>query len=399
MRVALAATLFREPDLLLLDEPTNHLDLEAALWLEGWLKNYPHTVLLVSHDRGLLNRVVDMTIHLEASKLTVYSGGYDQFVETRRLRLDHLAALRKRQIAEREHMMAFVEKFRARKSTARQAQSRLKAISKMEPIVALIEDQSIRFDFPLPEPLSPPLLSLDKVSVGYDDKPVLRDLTLRISPEDRIALLGANGNGKSTLVKLLAGRLTPMNGELRRSPKLKVGYFAQHQAEELDLSLSAIGQMREVMSGASDQEVRSFLGRFGFVQSRAETRIADMSGGEKARLLLALMARNAPQLLLLDEPTNHLDVDSRQALVQALNEYPGAVVLITHDPHLVELTADRLFLVNGGSVRPFVGNLEDYRQMLTSQRREGRNRGETQPAQQTGRTKSVDSFPKSIVDS
>lgn len=377
MRVALAATLFLEPDLLLLDEPTNHLDLEATLWLEGWLKNYPHTILMVSHDRGLLNRVVDMTIHLEASKLTTYPGGYDQFEEARRLRLEHLAATRKRQIAERDHMMAFVERFRARKSTARQAQSRLKAIAKMEPIVALIEDQSIRFDFPQPDSLSPPILSLDKVSVGYNDKPVLRDLNLRIDAEDRIALLGANGNGKSTLVKLLAGRLNPMSGEMRRAPKLKVGYFAQHQADELNLSLNAIAQMREAMPGASEQKVRAFLGRFGFGQNRAETRISNMSGGEKARLLLALMAREAPELLLLDEPTNHLDIDSRQALIQALNEYPGAVMLISHDPHLVELTADCLLLVDDGKVRPFEGDLEDYRRLLSGQRRDRRNRRET----------------------
>ncbi|MGK9167040.1 ABC-F family ATP-binding cassette domain-containing protein [Inquilinus limosus] len=372
MRVALAATLFLQPDLLLLDEPTNHLDLEATLWLEGWLKAYPHTVLMVSHDRDLLNRVVDMTIHLEAGKLTAYSGGYDQFERTRRMRLEHLAALQKRQIAQRAHMQSFIDRFKAKATKARQAQSRMKALEKMEPIVALVEDQSISFDFPQPEELSPPILVLDKVAVGYDGQPVLRNVDLRIDMDDRIALLGANGNGKSTLAKLFAGRLQPMGGELRKSSKLKVGYFAQHQAEELDLSLNAIAQARRVMPNATDEKIRAHLGRFGFVQRRAETRIGDMSGGEKARLLLALMAREAPQLLLLDEPTNHLDVDSRQALVQALNEYDGAVVLITHDPHLIELTADRLLLVKDGAVRPFDGDLDDYRRLLAEQRRQER---------------------------
>lgn len=385
MRVALAATLFLQPDLLLLDEPTNHLDLEATLWLEGWLKAYPHTVLMVSHDRDLLNRVVDMTIHLEAGKLTAYSGGYDQFERTRRMRLEHLAALQKRQIAQRAHMQSFIDRFKAKATKARQAQSRMKALEKMEPIVALVEDQSISFDFPQPEELSPPILVLDKVTVGYDGQPVLKNVDLRIDMDDRIALLGANGNGKSTLAKLFAGRLQPMAGALRKSNKLKVGYFAQHQAEELDLSLNAIAQARRVMPDATDEKIRAHLGRFGFVQRRAETRIGDMSGGEKARLLLALMAREAPQLLLLDEPTNHLDVDSRQALVQALNEYDGAVVLITHDPHLIELTADRLLLVKDGAVRPFDGDLDDYRRLLAEQRRQERAGRQAEKASQADR--------------
>jgi ATP-binding cassette subfamily F protein 3 len=385
MRVALAATLFLQPDLLLLDEPTNHLDLEATLWLETWLKSYPHTILMVSHDRDLLNRVVDMTIHLENSKLTAYTGGYDQFEQTRRMRLDHMAALQKRQIAQREHMQSFVDRFKAKATKARQAQSRMKALEKMEPIVALVEDQSISFDFPKPQALSPPILVLDKVAVGYDDRAVLKGLDLRIDMDDRIALLGANGNGKSTLVKLFAGRLDPMAGELRKSSKLKVGYFAQHQAEELDLSLNAIAQARRSMPGVTDEKIRAHLGRFGFVQRRSETRISDMSGGEKARLLLALMAREAPQLLLLDEPTNHLDVDSRQALVQALNEYDGAVVLITHDPHLIELTADRLLLVRDGGVHPFDGDLDDYRRLLVEQRRQERSGNKGDKASQADR--------------
>jgi ATP-binding cassette subfamily F protein 3 len=373
MRVALAAALFLAPDLLLLDEPTNHLDLEATMWLESYLRSYPHTMLVVSHDRELLNRVVDMTIHLENGKLTAYAGGYDQFERTRRMRLDHQAALQSRQIAQRRHMQAFVDRFRAKASKARQAQSRLKALARMEPIVSVMESRTISFDFPTPEPLSPPLITLDRVSVGYGERVVLRDLDLRIDQDDRIALVGANGNGKSTLVKLLSDRIRPMAGTLRKSSKLKVGYFAQHQTDELDVSLTALAQAQQLMPNATEQKLRAHLGRFGFAQERSGTRIGDMSGGEKARLLFALMSREAPHILLLDEPTNHLDVDSRQALVQAINDYPGAVILITHDPHLISLTADRLWLVKDGAAKPFEGDLDDYRRLLLEQRRAERS--------------------------
>jgi ATP-binding cassette subfamily F protein 3 len=372
MRVALASTLFTRPDLLLLDEPTNHLDLEASLWLEGFLKSYPETILLVSHDRDLLNRVVDTTIHLERGKLVSYAGGYDQFERTRRMKMEHLAALQAKQLAQRRHMQAFIDRFRYKASKARQAQSRLKALERMEPIVSVIEDRTVTFDFPDPEPLSPPLIALEGVKAGYGDKVVLSGLNQRIDMDDRIALLGANGNGKSTLVKLLAGRLPPLSGTIRRSSKLKVGYFAQHQTEELNPRLDALTQAKEWMPLATEEKVRAHLGRFGFVQERAETLIGNLSGGEKARLLFALMTRDAPHILMLDEPTNHLDIDSREALVQAINAYQGAVVLITHDPHLIELTADRLWLVADGTVKAFDGDIEDYRRLLAEQRRSER---------------------------
>jgi ATP-binding cassette subfamily F protein 3 len=373
MRVALAATLFTMPDLLLLDEPTNHLDLEATLWLEGFLKSYPHTILMVSHDRDLLNRSVDGIVHLENQRLTLYSGGYDTFERTRRMKLEHLSALAQKQAAQRRHMQAFVDRFRYKASKARQAQSRLKALEKMEPIVSVAENRTVNFDFPAPDPLSPPLIALDGATAGYGDTVVLRDLDLRIDMDDRIALLGANGNGKSTFVKLLADRLRPLSGRLRKSSKLKVGYFAQHQQDELNLERTALAEAQAVMPMATEEKVRAHLGRFGFPQDKAETKIADMSGGEKARLLFALMTREAPHILLLDEPTNHLDVDSRQALVQAINAYDGAVVLITHDPHLVETTADRLWLVADRTVKAFDGDIDDYRRLLRDQRRAERS--------------------------
>jgi ATP-binding cassette subfamily F protein 3 len=375
MRVALAAVLFTEPDLLLLDEPTNHLDLEATIWLESYLRSYPHTILLVSHDRELLNRVPTTTIHLEGGKLTAYAGGYDQFERTRRANRERLAAAAAKQEAERRHIQSFIDRFRYKASKARQAQSRIKALERMEPIVMLEDEHTIRFDFPSPEELAPPLIQLDRAEVGYDGRPVLRDLNLRIDQDDRIALLGANGNGKSTLVKLLSGRLSPLAGRIHRSPRLRIGYFAQHQTDELDASLTALQQAAAWMPKETEQKVRAHLGRFGFPQERAETRIADLSGGEKARLLFALMTRDAPHVLMLDEPTNHLDIDSRQALVEALNGFEGAVILISHDPHLIELTADRLWLVDRGTCRPYEGDLDDYRRLLLERTREGRAPG------------------------
>jgi ATP-binding cassette, subfamily F, member 3 len=373
MRVALAAVLFSEPDLLLLDEPTNHLDLEATIWLENYLRSYPHTILLVSHDRELLNKVPTTTVHLEGGKLVSYAGGYDQFERTRRANRDRLAAQAAKQETQRRHMQAFIDRFRYKASKARQAQSRIKALERMEPVMLLEDEATIRFDFPSPAPLPPPLIQLEGVEVGYDDRPVLRRLDLRIDQDDRIALLGANGNGKSTLVKLLSGRLAPMAGEIRRPGKLKIGYFAQHQAEELDLGLTALAQAQRWMPKETEQKVRAHLGRFGFPQERAETRISDLSGGEKARLLFALTTRDAPHVLMLDEPTNHLDLDSRQALVEALNAFEGAVILISHDPHLIELTADRLWLVDAGACRPYDGDLDDYRRLLLERARADRS--------------------------
>ncbi|HLI12467.1 MAG TPA: ABC-F family ATP-binding cassette domain-containing protein [Alphaproteobacteria bacterium] len=369
MRVALAAALFAAPDFLLLDEPTNHLDLEAALWLESFLASYPHTVIIVSHDRELLNKVADRILHIESGKLTLYSGGYDRFERTRRERLAHQAALAARQAAERRRIQAFVDRFRAKATKARQAQSRLKALARMEPIAEVVGEKDMRFDFPSPEPLSPPLLVLDNVSVGYGAAPVLRDLSLRIDEEDRIALLGANGNGKSTLIKLLAGRLAPSAGQRRVSGKLKIGYFAQHQVDELDLTRTPYEHMAQLMPKADEAATRAQLGRFGFSQERAEIAVGSLSGGEKARLLFALMSRQAPHLMLLDEPSNHLDIDAREALIEALNAYEGAVVLVSHDVHLIELTADRLWLVKDGAVRTYDGNLDDYRALLLDERR------------------------------
>ncbi|HEV7370010.1 ABC-F family ATP-binding cassette domain-containing protein [Arenibaculum sp.] len=375
MRVALAAVLFTEPDLLLLDEPTNHLDLEATIWLESYLRSYPHTILLVSHDRELLNRVPTTTVHLEAGKLTAYAGGYDQFERTRRANRERIAAAAAKQEAERKHIQSFIDRFRYKASKARQAQSRIKALERMEPIATLEDEHTIRFDFPSPEELAPPLIQLERAEAGYGGKPVLRDLSLRIDQDDRIALLGANGNGKSTLVKLLSGRLAPLAGRIHRSARLRIGYFAQHQTDELNAGLTALRQAAAWMPKETEQKVRAHLGRFGFPQERAETRIADLSGGEKARLLFALMTRDAPHVLMLDEPTNHLDIDSRQALVEALNGFEGAVILISHDPHLIELTADRLWLVDRGTCQPYEGDLDDYRRLLLDRAREGRAGG------------------------
>lgn len=365
MRVALAGVLFTEPDLLLLDEPTNHLDLEATLWLEEYLKNYPHTMLIVSHDRGLLNKVPTTIVHLDQLKLTSYGGNYDQFVQIRSMRMEHAKAMAAKQDAQRAHLQSFVDRFRAKASKATQAQSKLKAIERLGPRIQVIDDTPVNFNFPSPEELAPPLIRLDNAVAGYGDKPILKRLNLRIDGDDRIALLGANGNGKSTLVKLLAGRMGPLSGEVFRSGKLRVGYFAQHQSDELNMGWTALQQMQAVMPpGTLEGQARSHLGRFGFTQPKADTKISGLSGGEKAKLLLAMMTRDAPHILMLDEPTNHLDIDSREALVEALNEYEGAVIVISHDPHLVELTADRLWLVNEGTCQPFEGDLEDYKRLL-----------------------------------
>ena len=365
MRVALAALLFTEPVILLRDDPTNQLDLEAALWLEEHLRHYPGTVLLVSHDRDLLNRAVGEILHLENGKLTLYSGNYDRFEETRRMRLAQDASQRAKQDAQKRQIMKFVERFRYKASKAKQAQSRLKMLARMKPPPEYREEGTVSFDFPEPTPaLASPLCAMDDVAVGYDGRAVIRNLTLRLDADDRIALLGANGNGKSTLMKLLAGRLRPMAGTVGKSGKLRVGYFAQHQADELDLDATPLIAMTRLRPKETQTRVRAQLGRFGFGAEKAETKIGDLSGGEKARLLFALMSAEAPHVLLLDEPTNHLDVNAREALVRAINAFQGAVVIVSHDPHLVALTADRFWLVAGGRVAPFDGDMDDYRRLV-----------------------------------
>jgi len=364
MRVALARVLFLEPEMLLLDEPTNHLDLEATMWLEGWLQRFSGAAIIVSHDRGLLERCVDAIAHLDRGKLTLYPGAFDNFVRVRTERQAQQVAQNEKMIAERAHIQSFVDRFKAKASKARQAQSRIKALERMPAIESVVEDHVTRFAFPEPAELAPPVLSISHGSIGYDQRVVLKGLDLRLDQDDRIALLGANGNGKSTLAKLFAGRLPLMHGTQFRSPKLKVGYFAQHQTDELDMEGTPLSHMQHAMPRANVTQCRAQLARFGLDVERATTRISACSGGEKARLLLALCTREAPQLLILDEPTNHLDIDARDALVKALADYNGAVILISHDPHLVELVADRLWLVGDGKVASFDGDLDDYRALL-----------------------------------
>ncbi|MDX2145284.1 MAG: ABC-F family ATP-binding cassette domain-containing protein [Rhodospirillaceae bacterium] len=364
MRVALAGLLFTQPDLLLLDEPTNHLDLEATIWLEDYLRSYPGTILLVSHDRGLLNRVPEEILHLENGKMTLYQGGYDRFENTRRMQLELNEKLRAKQELRRAEIQKFIDRFKAKASKAKQAQSRVKMLQRMQPIAQHHEEAGVEFNFPEPDELAPPLYSINRVTLGYDGKPVLSQLSLRLDTDDRIALLGANGNGKSTFVKLLAGKLAPMSGDVSRSSKLRVGYFAQHQTDELDLNATPILEMSRRRPKDTEQQIRNHLGQFNFSKQRAETKIANLSGGEKARLLFALMTVAKPHILLLDEPTNHLDMDSRQALVEAINNFPGAVIIISHDPHVLELTVDRFWLVDGGKITPFEGDMDDYRDLL-----------------------------------
>ena len=360
MRVALAALLFSQPDLLLLDEPSNHLDLEAVLWLEDFLRSYPATILLVSHERDFLNNVVDHILHLSGGKLTLYPGGYDAFERQRAERQAQIASARAKQQAQREHLQEYIAKNSARASTARQAQSRQKALARLQPIAELIDDPSLSFDFPGTDELRPPLITLDLAAVGYGDAPVLSRLNLRLDPDDRIALLGRNGNGKTTLARLLAAQLAPMAGSMQASGKMKVGYFTQYQVEELDRSETPLQHMALLMKGATPAAVRAQLGRFGFSGPKATTEVGKLSGGERARLALALITRDAPHMLILDEPTNHLDVDAREALIQALNDYSGAVVIVSHDRHMLEMTADRLVLVDGGTAREFDGSIDDY---------------------------------------
>ncbi|RIX32297.1 ABC-F family ATP-binding cassette domain-containing protein [Sphingomonas edaphi] len=378
MRVALAALLFSAPDVLLLDEPSNHLDLEATLWLENFLKSYAGTLILISHERDLLNNVVDTILHLEGGRIATYSGNYDGFEKQRAERAAQLAAAKASQDAQRARLQDYIARNSARASTAKQAQSRAKMLAKMQPIAAMAEDPSLSFDFPSPSELKPPLITLDMASVGYGAKPVLNRLNLRIDPDDRVALLGRNGNGKTTLARLLAAQLAPGEGVMVAAGKMKVGYFTQYQVEELSSDETPLNHMSRAMEGKTPAAVRAQLGRFGFSGDKATTMVARLSGGERARLALALITRDAPHLLILDEPTNHLDVDAREALVQALNGYEGAVILISHDRHMVEATADRLVLVDQGSATDFDGSIDDYIDFILGRNQpkgEGKTRG------------------------
>lgn len=367
MRVALAAVLFSAPDLLLLDEPTNYLDLEGALWLESYLAKYPHTVIIISHDRGLLNRAVNAILHLDQKTLTFYQGPYDQFARQRAERHAQQAAMAKKQEARRAHLQSYVDRFRYKADKAKQAQARIKMIARMEMITPPEEAHQKAFAFPAPEELSPPIVAAESASVGYDGVAVLKRLNLRIDQDDRIALLGRNGEGKSTLSKLLSGRLDKMGGRISTAKKLRIGYFAQHQVDELHLDETPMDHLRRERPEWQPSRLRPILAGFGLMAEQAETLVAKLSGGQKARLSLLLATLDAPHLLILDEPTNHLDIESREGLVEALTAYTGAVILVSHDMHLLEHVADRLWLVKDGAVTPYDGDLESYRKLLLSQ--------------------------------
>ncbi|ANM09952.1 ABC transporter ATP-binding protein YheS [Rhizobium sp. N541] len=368
MRVALAAVLFSEPDLLLLDEPTNYLDLEGTLWLEDYVRRYPHTVIIISHDRDLLNNAVNAIVHLDQKKLTFYRGGYDQF-ERQKAEADELQTKAKaKNDAARKHLQSFIDRFKAKASKARQAQSRVKALERMGTVASVIEDHVQPITFPEPEkqPASP-IVAIQSGAVGYEPgNPILKNLNLRIDNDDRIALLGSNGNGKSTFAKFISGRLAPESGEVKLAPSLKIGFFAQHQLDDLIPEQSPVEHVRRLMPGAPEPKVRARVAQMGLATEKMATAAKDLSGGEKARLLMGLAAFNAPNLLILDEPTNHLDIDSRRALIEALNDYEGAVILISHDRHLIEATVDRLWLVNGGTVTTFEGDMDEYRDLIVT---------------------------------
>ena len=366
MRVALAAVLFSEPDLLLLDEPTNYLDLEGTMWLENYVARYRHTVIIISHDRDLLNKCCNSIVHLENLKLTSYKGDYDFFEKTRAERMVLQSKMKAKQDAKRAHMESFINRFKAKASKATQAQSRVKALEKMATISAVHESEVAPLHFPSPEKaIASPIINLQNAVAGYEPgKPVIANMDLRIDADDRIALLGANGNGKSTFAKLIAGRLKAMDGKVVRSEKLRVAMFAQHNMDDLIPDQTPVDHVRKLMPGQPEGKIRGRVARMGLGAEKMETKARNLSGGEKARLLLGLATFNQPHLLILDEPTNHLDIDSRESLVMALNDYSGAVILISHDRHLVEASAERLWLVHDGTVGPYQGDLEDYRRLI-----------------------------------
>jgi len=394
MRVALAAALFAEPDMLLLDEPTNYLDLEGALWLEARLQKYPHTALIVSHDRELLNNSCTHMLHLAGGKLELYTGGYDDFEKRRAEKARLQLSAKAKQDAERAHLQAFVDRFKAKASKAAQAQSRMKRLAKMEPVSTTIEERVAPFTLPSPpRPLAPPLIRLEKAFVGYEpDRPILKNLNLRMDLDDRIGLLGVNGAGKSTFAKMIAGALDIQKGELHRDKKMKVGWFHQHQIEAMDPADTPLEIIRRAMPEASESSRRSKLAQFGLGFEKQETTVANLSGGERARLLLNMVAMDAPHLLILDEPTNHLDIDSRRALLDALNDYMGAVILITHDRSLMELVADRLWLAADGAVKPFDGDMDDYAKFVLERAKQA-----VKPTQVAREPEAKASTPKKTV--
>jgi len=370
MRLNLAKALMCRSDLLLLDEPTNHLDLDAVLWLEDWLTSYPGTLLLISHDRDFLDNVVTQVAHIEQGRLTLYTGNYSAFEHARAERLANQQAAFEKQQREITHMQAFVDRFRAKATKARQAQSRLKALERMTVIAPAHVDSPFRFAFKPPVKNPRPLLRLDEAAAGYGDTPIFRDARFSLNPGDRIGLLGPNGAGKSTLIRLLAGELAPMTGERIEAQDLAIGYFAQHQLEQLHPEHSALEHLQQLDPKASEQSLRDFIGGFGFAGDRATGPVAPFSGGEKARLVLAMLVYQKPNLLLLDEPTNHLDLEMRLALAEALQDFEGAMVIVSHDRHLLRVTCDQLVLVHGGRVHEFDGDLEDYPRWLAQQQRQ-----------------------------
>ncbi|NWG46687.1 MAG: ABC-F family ATP-binding cassette domain-containing protein [Alphaproteobacteria bacterium] len=369
MRVALAGVLFSAPDVLLLDEPSNYLDLEGTLWLTDYLRTYPHTVVLISHDREILNAVPDMIVHLTEKRLFPYPGNFDRFERLRAQRIEQQLQLKARQDEQRRHLQAFVDRFRAKASKARQAQSRLKAIAKLAPIPDIVEERMVPFTFPDPRPLASPLIRLEDAATGYGETRILSGLNLRIDSDDRIALLGKNGNGKSTLAKLLSGRLPLQAGALRKHKKVDIAYIAQHQLDELDAARTPYDYFEALMPEATIAQRRSRCAAAGFGHAHADLAVGKLSGGEKARLLLAVATFHGPHMLILDEPTNHLDIDARSALITALAEYQGAVILISHDVHLIETSIDRLWLVADGTVTPFEGDVDDYRRLVLESER------------------------------
>ena len=394
MRLALAAALFQPSDILLLDEPTNHLDMESSIWLENHLMKYKGTLLIISHDRTILNNLCTNIIHFDNKKLILYSGNYDNFIRTRNQQKQVLERSYQKQEQKREKLQKFIDRFRYKASKAKQAQSRIKQLEKLEEVDLLKDTASLHLSFPQVKELASPLINMENVSVGYGEKTILSKLDLSIERDDKIALLGKNGNGKSTFAKLLSGRLKAKDGEMRLTPKLKVGYFAQHQAEELPLDITALEYMQSLMPEQNETQIRSYLAKFGIEQEKSLRKIEVLSGGEKSRLLFAVMSLQEPELLILDEPTNHLDIESRESLIEALNEYNGAVILITHDLHLVEFVADDLWLISRGRCQVYEGDIDDYKALILSEDKEEKSQRQKQENEKRERIKAQEAIKK-----